>query len=67
MILGLSFALVAARGTHPRLARETRLRLWTEHMERSVKDVSGAPARVVDTLWGPIAREQLERRGRGEP
>ena len=51
----------------PRLARETRLRLWSEHLERSVKEVSGAPAQVVDTLWRPIAAEQLERRKRGEP
>jgi hypothetical protein len=25
------------------------------------------PPRVVDDLWRPIAREQLERRKRGEP
>ena len=46
----------------PRLARETRLRLWSEHLERSVEEVSGEPARVIDELWRPIAREQLERR-----
>jgi phosphatidylserine/phosphatidylglycerophosphate/cardiolipin synthase-like enzyme len=51
----------------PRLARETRLRLWSEHLERSVEEVSGAPAQVVDTLWRPIASEQLARRRRGEP
>jgi len=51
----------------PRLARETRRRLWAEHLERSVKEVSGAPAQVVDALWRPIAAEQLERRRRGEP
>ena len=50
-----------------RLARETRLRLWAEHLERSVEEVSGDPAGVIDELWRPIAREQLERRRRGEP
>jgi phosphatidylserine/phosphatidylglycerophosphate/cardiolipin synthase-like enzyme len=50
----------------PGLARETRLRLWAEHLERSVEEVSGDPARVIDELWRPIAREQLERRRRGE-
>ncbi|MGZ6564937.1 MAG: phospholipase D-like domain-containing protein, partial [Solirubrobacteraceae bacterium] len=51
----------------PRIARETRLRLWAEHLERSVNDVSGEPAQVIDELWRPIAGEQLERRRRGEP
>jgi phosphatidylserine/phosphatidylglycerophosphate/cardiolipin synthase-like enzyme len=51
----------------PRIARETRLRLWAEHLERSVEDVSGEPAQVIDELWRPIAGEQLERRRRGEP
>jgi phosphatidylserine/phosphatidylglycerophosphate/cardiolipin synthase-like enzyme len=47
------------------LARETRLRLWAEHLERP--DVDGDAARVVDEMWRPIAVEQLERRRRGEP
>jgi phosphatidylserine/phosphatidylglycerophosphate/cardiolipin synthase-like enzyme len=51
----------------PGVARETRLRLWAEHLERSVEEVSGEPARVVDTLWRPIAGEQLERLRRGQP
>src|ERR1700733_5709789 len=51
----------------PAVARETRLRLWAEHLERSVEGVSGEPARVVDALGRPIAAEQLERRRRGEP
>jgi len=49
------------------IARETRLRLWAEHLERSVKEVSGEPVRVIDELWRPIASEQLKRRQRGEP
>jgi phosphatidylserine/phosphatidylglycerophosphate/cardiolipin synthase-like enzyme len=51
----------------PALARETRLRLWAEHLERSVEEISGEPARVIDEVWRPIAGEQLERRRRGEP
>ncbi len=50
-----------------RLARETRLRLWAEHLERSVHDVSGDPTRVVDELWKPIAEEQGRRRREGRP
>jgi phosphatidylserine/phosphatidylglycerophosphate/cardiolipin synthase-like enzyme len=50
----------------PRLARETRLRLWAEHLERDEAAVAGDPATVFDELWRPIAREQLERRRRGE-
>ncbi len=51
----------------PGLARETRLALWAEHLERSVEEVSGDPARVVDELWRPIAAEQRARCRRGEP
>ena len=51
----------------PDLARATRLRLWAEHLELSIEEVSGEPARVVDELWRPIAREQLERRQRDQP
>jgi phosphatidylserine/phosphatidylglycerophosphate/cardiolipin synthase-like enzyme len=50
----------------PALARETRIRLWAEHLERSRSDVEGDPARLFDELWRPIAREQLERERRGE-
>jgi phosphatidylserine/phosphatidylglycerophosphate/cardiolipin synthase-like enzyme len=49
------------------VARETRLRLWAEHLERPADEVSGEPVRVIDELWRPIAGEQLERRKRGEP
>jgi phosphatidylserine/phosphatidylglycerophosphate/cardiolipin synthase-like enzyme len=50
----------------PALARETRLRLWAEHLERHEADVAGDPARVFDELWRPIALQQLERERRGE-
>jgi hypothetical protein len=45
----------------PRVARETRLRLWSEHLERPVSEVDGDSTEVVETLWEPIAEEQLER------
>jgi phosphatidylserine/phosphatidylglycerophosphate/cardiolipin synthase-like enzyme len=51
----------------PDLARDTRLRLWSEHLERPIEAVSGDPTAVFDELWLPIAREQLQRRERGEP
>ena len=47
------------------LARDTRLRLWAEHLERAVERGRGDPARVVDELWRPIAQEQLRARRAG--
>jgi phosphatidylserine/phosphatidylglycerophosphate/cardiolipin synthase-like enzyme len=49
------------------LARDTRLRLWAEHLELGVEQVSGDPTAVVDELWRPIASEQRERMLNGEP
>ncbi len=43
------------------LARETRLRLWAEHLELSTDEISGDPAAVVDERWNPISEEQLDR------
>jgi phosphatidylserine/phosphatidylglycerophosphate/cardiolipin synthase-like enzyme len=48
----------------PRLARDTRLRLWEEHLEAPA---DGDPREIIDERWRPIASEQLERRRRGEP
>jgi phosphatidylserine/phosphatidylglycerophosphate/cardiolipin synthase-like enzyme len=54
--------------THdPRLAQETRLRLWAEHLELPVSDVRGDPASVVDDRWKPISAEQLQRMQAGAP
>jgi len=47
------------------LARDTRLRLWAEHLETTVEAVSGPPHCVVDERWRPVAVEQLERRRTG--
>lgn len=49
------------------VARTTRLRLWSEHLERSVRAVSGNATRVIDELWKPIAEEQQARREAGLP
>lgn len=49
------------------LARDTRLRLWSEHLEMPVEQISGDPHRVIDEHWAPIAREQLRRQQQGLP
>src|ERR1700761_6244639 len=44
------------------LARDTRVRLWAEHLEMDESEVrDAAPATLVDERWHPIADEQLER------
>jgi phosphatidylserine/phosphatidylglycerophosphate/cardiolipin synthase-like enzyme len=45
----------------PGLARETRLRLWSEHLERPVEEIAGDPVRIVDELWRPIAEQPVGR------
>ncbi len=49
------------------LARQTRLRLWAEHLERPPEELTGTSAQIFDELWRPIASEQLARRRRGAP
>src|SRR5262249_52535735 len=44
------------------LARETRLRLWAEHLELPQDELLGDPTGVIDRRWRPIAAEQLQRR-----
>jgi phosphatidylserine/phosphatidylglycerophosphate/cardiolipin synthase-like enzyme len=46
------------------LARETRLRLWAEHLERPREEIDGDPAHVFDELWKPLAQERFEHRRR---
>lgn len=48
-----------------RLARETRLRLWSEHLERQIAEIPADTATAIDDLWKPISAEQLERRTAG--
>jgi phosphatidylserine/phosphatidylglycerophosphate/cardiolipin synthase-like enzyme len=51
----------------PALARDTRLRLWAEHLECTISETSGDATRLVEERWKPICAEQLERRSRGLP
>ena len=51
----------------PGVARETRLRLWAEHLEATPDDVSGDPTSLVDERWRPLAERQLELLENGEP
>jgi phosphatidylserine/phosphatidylglycerophosphate/cardiolipin synthase-like enzyme len=51
----------------PELARETRLRLWAEHLERPIEEIPSDPIEAIDDLWKPISKEQLERRDAGRP
>ena len=51
----------------PDLARDTRLRLWAEHLERPVGDVAGDPTALIDEVWKPTALEQARRRDEGLP
>jgi len=50
-----------------RLARETRLRLWAEHLELPLERVDDDPVRVIDAHWRPIAKEQLRLHRAGLP
>jgi phosphatidylserine/phosphatidylglycerophosphate/cardiolipin synthase-like enzyme len=43
------------------LARDTRLRLWSEHLELPVERIDGDPVEVVDRYWVPTSEEQLDR------
>jgi hypothetical protein len=51
----------------PKLAKQTRLQLWAEHLELPPEDVAGEPHHVIDAQWRPTAVEQRERLGAGEP
>jgi phosphatidylserine/phosphatidylglycerophosphate/cardiolipin synthase-like enzyme len=46
------------------LARDARLRLWSEHLELEVDEIDGDPARVVDEHWRPLAERNAEHRRR---
>jgi phosphatidylserine/phosphatidylglycerophosphate/cardiolipin synthase-like enzyme len=49
------------------LARDTRLRLWAEHLECEPSELTGDATAVVDDRWRPTATEQLKRARRDEP
>ena len=50
----------------PRLARETRLTLWAEHLEMEVDDLQDDPSLIVDEHWKRLAVEQEKRRRAGQ-
>jgi phosphatidylserine/phosphatidylglycerophosphate/cardiolipin synthase-like enzyme len=45
----------------PALARQTRLRLWAEHLERDPQELEGDPSRIIDELWRPLADDPAHR------
>jgi len=47
------------------LARTTRIRLWSEHLNCDPGELAGNPAAIIDTRLRPTATEQLQRRERG--
>jgi hypothetical protein len=48
------------------LVRDTRERLWAEHLELSRDDIRDrAPAELIDELWIPIAHDQRRRESDG--
>jgi phosphatidylserine/phosphatidylglycerophosphate/cardiolipin synthase-like enzyme len=49
----------------PALARGTRLRLWSEHLELPAHLIPADPIEAIDELWKPISRDQLDRRSDG--
>ena len=51
----------------PRLAQETRRRLWAEHLELPIDEVPVDPIETIDELWKPISKAQLELRDAGSP
>jgi phosphatidylserine/phosphatidylglycerophosphate/cardiolipin synthase-like enzyme len=52
---------------HAQLARETRVRLWAEHLQLDRSVITATePHRLVDERWRPIAEEQLARQRAGQ-
>ena len=49
------------------LAKDTRLKLWSEHLSLPVSELEGDPADVIDRIWRPKAVEQVERHANGLP
>jgi phosphatidylserine/phosphatidylglycerophosphate/cardiolipin synthase-like enzyme len=44
------------------IAYATRMRLWSEHLERPESEIPEDSTRAIDELWKPISADQLERR-----
>lgn len=54
--------------THdPAMAADTRLRLWSEHLELPVANIPADTTTAIDTIWKPLSAEQLQRQEQGQP
>ena len=54
--------------THdPELAKRTRLRLLSEHLELPIEAIDRDPVAVIDELWDTISKDQRARRDDGRP
>ena len=40
------------------LARETRIRLWAEHLERAPEELRGDPTEILDGIWRRLAGDE---------
>jgi len=49
------------------VARATRLRLWSEHLELPAAEIPADTTRAIDELWKPISADQLQRRDASLP
>jgi phosphatidylserine/phosphatidylglycerophosphate/cardiolipin synthase-like enzyme len=49
------------------VARATRLRLWSEHLERPAGEIPEDTTRAIDEVWKPISADQLRRRDASLP
>lgn len=49
------------------LARDTRLRLWSEHTQHPVDELTGDPTLVIEEVWRATAEEQSRRIEAGLP
>ena len=58
-------AAIASPTDDETIARDTRLRLWSEHLELPASDIPADPAQAIEELWKPISAEQLRRRDAG--
>ena len=54
--------------THdPGVARASRLRLWSEHLDLPPEELDGDPTEIIERIWRPLAEQQLQRRLDGVP
>jgi phosphatidylserine/phosphatidylglycerophosphate/cardiolipin synthase-like enzyme len=49
------------------IAHTTRMRLWSEHLERPASEIPTDTTQAIDELWKPISEDQLRRRDASLP